>query len=94
MLHCYEKSSLPKRVRKFMPKSFMRLTPEDWKIFAQLLQKVAQYVAEPKIAKISSSELSLKVRNIYIKPLLKHLKTLNKQCFETANLSENIKNNN
>jgi len=33
----------------------------------------------------------LKVQNIHIKPLLKHLNAYNKPCFETAYLSENVK---
>jgi hypothetical protein len=35
----------------------------------------------------------LKVQNINIKPLLKHLNIHNKPCFETAHLSENVAQN-
>jgi hypothetical protein len=38
---------------------------------AQILEKVAKTVAKPKMAKISSSKVNLRVQNIYINPLLK-----------------------
>jgi hypothetical protein len=37
----------------------------------KFLQKVAKAVAKPKNAKIPTSKLNLKVRNIYIKPFVK-----------------------
>ncbi len=40
------------------------------KFFAQMLEKVAKTVENPKNAKISSSKLNVKVQNIYINPLL------------------------
>jgi hypothetical protein len=41
------------------------------RIFAQCLEKVAQTVAKPKIAKIFTSKLNLKVQNINMKVLFK-----------------------
>jgi len=37
------------------------------KKFTQVLEKVAQTVAKPKIAKISTSKLNLKIQNIFLK---------------------------
>ncbi len=62
--------------------------PEDWKKFAQISEKVAKTVAKSPNDKISTSELDLKVQNIYIKPLLKPKNTYNKPFFETAHLCE------
>jgi hypothetical protein len=53
---------------------------------------MAQKVTKSKKAKISTTKLNLKTRNIYIKPLLKPLNTHNKPCFETANLGKNVIN--
>jgi len=36
------------------------------------LENIAKTLAQPKYAKISTLKLSLKVQNIYTKPLLKH----------------------
>jgi hypothetical protein len=47
--------------------------------------KVAQTGYEPKKAKISTTKLNLKAKNIYIKPLLK-------LCFEIDYLCENVIN--
>jgi hypothetical protein len=58
---------------------------------AQILEKVAKTVTKPKIAKISTTKLNLKVQNIYIKQLLKPKNTCNKPYFNTADLGENIK---
>jgi hypothetical protein len=55
------------------------------------LRKLAKTVAKPKIAKISTSKLNLKVQNIYIKPLLKPKYTWNKPYFKTDYLGENVK---
>jgi len=35
----------------------------------QILEKVAKKVAKPKIAKMSTLKLNLKVQNIYVQPL-------------------------
>jgi len=42
------------------------------KKIAQTLDKVAKTVAKQKIANISTSKLNLKVKDIYINPLLNH----------------------
>jgi hypothetical protein len=52
---------------------------------------VAQKVSKAKKAKISTTKLSLKAQNIYIKTLLKPKNTY-KPCFETAYLGENVIN--
>jgi hypothetical protein len=57
-----------------------------------IFQKVAQKVSKSKKAKISTTKLNLKAKNIYIKPLLKPQKTNNKPCFETAYLGEYVIN--
>jgi hypothetical protein len=68
------------------------------------LQKIAQFFKKicpiflkhlpykPKTAQISTTKLSLKALNIYIKPLLKAKNALNKPCFETACIGANVIN--
>jgi hypothetical protein len=51
----------------------------------QILEKVAKTVPKSKIAKTFTSKLTLKVKNIYIKPLLKPKNTFIKPYLETAN---------
>jgi hypothetical protein len=47
------------------------------------LGKIAKPIAEPKNAKMSNtSEVNLKVQNIYLNPLLKPTNTCNTSCFE------------
>ncbi len=57
----------------------------------QILEKVAKKVAKPKFAQVSTLKLNLKVRNIYIKQLLKPKNTYNKPYSVAAYLAENVK---
>jgi hypothetical protein len=60
--------------------------------YSILFQKIAQKVAKSKKAKISTTKLNLKARNIYNEPLLKPKNTYNKPCIETACLGVNLIN--
>ncbi len=61
--------------------SLVWLQQGDQKIgekIAQILEKIAKKVAKPKISKISTPKLNLKVHNNYIKPLWKPKNTCSK----------------
>jgi hypothetical protein len=61
---------------------------KKWPVFLKSSQNT---VVKSKNAKFFTSNLNLKIQNIYIKPLLKLLNAYNILCFETAHLCENIK---
>jgi len=54
--------------------------------------KVAKTLAKPTNSLFVTSKLNFKVKNIYIKPLLKLQDTYERPCFEAAYLSGNALN--
>jgi hypothetical protein len=70
--------------------TFQQGDQKFWKKFTKILEKVANTIAKPQTTKMSTSNLNLKVQNIYIKPLLRLKNTCNKPYFKTAYFGENV----
>jgi hypothetical protein len=57
-----------------------------------MIEKIAQFFKSGQNCRQKFiSKTILKVKNVYIKTVLKPLDTNNKPCFETAYLGENVK---